>query len=92
MITSCSKEVTQEELIREAVALKLAQWKTTQLNECKDRAYMQASDYVDSILLVTSLDTKLDTIPKPARPVKPPKPVFKAKPDTVVVDPIYKKE
>ena len=91
MISSCSKEVTQEELIKEAVELKLAQWKASQLKECRDLAYLKASEYVDSIMLVTSLDNKLDTIPKPAKPIKPGKPAFKEKPDSVVVDPIYKK-
>ena len=90
MITSCSKEVTQEELIKEAVELKLAQWKATQLKECRDQAYLKASEYVDSLMLVTSLENKLDTIPKPAKPVKPEKPAFKEKPVSVVVDPIYK--
>lgn len=91
MISSCTKEVTQEELIKEAVELKLAQWKASQLKECRDNAYLRASEYVDSLMLVTSLDNKLDTIPKPAKPVRPEKPTFKEKPDSVVVDPIYKK-
>ncbi len=92
MISSCAKEVTQEELIKEAVELKLAQWKASQLKECRDQAYLKASEYVDSIMLVTSLENKLDTIPKPAKPLKPSKPTFKEKPDSVVVEPIYKKE
>ena len=91
VITSCSKEVTQEELIKEAVELKLVQWKASQLKECRDQAYLKASEYVDSIMLVTSLENKLDTIPKPAKPLKPAKPAFKEKPDSVVVEPIYKK-
>lgn len=91
MISSCTKEVSQEELIKEAVELKLAQWKTSQLKECRDAAYLKASEYVDSLMLVTSLENKLDTIPKPAKPVRPEKPQFKEKPDSVVVDPIYKK-
>ena len=90
--TSCSKEVSQDELIKGAVAIKLDQWEATQLKECKEAAYVRAEDYVDSLLLVTSLETKLDTIPKPLKPVRPVKPGFKIKPDSVVVDPIYKKE
>lgn len=89
---SCSKEVSQDDLVKAAVDIKLDQWKLTQMNACKEIAYTRAEDYVDSLLLVNSLDTKLDTIPKPLKPVKPSKPGFKIKPDSVVVDPIYKKE
>ena len=92
LVASCSKEVTQEELIEGAVKLKIDQWRITQLNACKEKAMVEAGHYVDSILLVTSLDDKLDTIPKPLKPVKPFKPSFKDKPDSVIVDPIYKKE
>ena len=91
MIQSCAKEVSQEELIKEAVEIKLDQWDDAQLSACKARALIEAEDYVDSILVVISLQTKLDTIPKPIKPSKPPKPDFKQKPDSVVVDPIYKK-
>ena len=91
LLSSCSKEVTQEELIEGAVKLKIDQWRITQLNTCKEKALMEAGHYADSILLVSSLDDKLDTIPKPLKPVKPFKPPFKEKPDSVIVDPIYKK-
>ena len=89
---SCAKEVSQEDLIQEAVQIKLEQWKVAQLKACREKAMTEAEDYVDSILVVISLQSKLDTIPKPAKPVKPPKPEFKLKPDSVIVDPIYKKE
>ncbi|MDZ4748426.1 MAG: hypothetical protein SH808_08040 [Saprospiraceae bacterium] len=89
---SCSKEVSQDDLVTSAVEIKLEQWKISQMAACKDIAYTRAEAYVDSLLLVTSLDTKLDTIPKPVKPVKPAKPGFKTKPDSVIVDPIYKKE
>jgi len=92
LLASCSKEVTQEELIASAVKIKLDQWKASRLKDCKANAYIKAEDYVDSLLLVTSLETKLDTIPKPLKPVRPPRPEFKTKPDSVLVDPIYKKD
>src|SRR6187431_3006209 len=92
LMQSCAKEVSQEELIKEAVEIKLDQWDDTQRKACKARALIEAEDYVDSILVVISLQTKLDTSPKPIKPAKPPKPEFKQKPDSVVVDPIYKKE
>ncbi|HSF89345.1 MAG TPA: hypothetical protein VLA46_08005 [Saprospiraceae bacterium] len=92
ILISCAEEVSQEDLVKAAVDIKLEQWKLVQLNSCKEIAYTKAEDYVDSLLLVNSLDTKLDTIPKPLKPVKPAKPGFKIKPDSVVVDPIYKKE
>jgi len=91
LIQSCTKEVSQEDLVREAVKIKLAQWEVVQRKACRDKALVEAEDYVDSILVVISLQTKLDTIPKPAKPLKPPKPQFKQKPDSVIVDPIYKK-
>ena len=92
ILFSCSEEVSQEDLVKAAVDIKLEQWKLAQLNSCKDIAYTRAEDYVDSLLLVNSLESKLDTIPKPLKPVKPAKPGFKVKPDSVIVDPIYKKE
>lgn len=92
LLTSCSKEVNQEDLVTAAVALKMEQWKASQLALCKQEVYSKAEQYVDSILVVTSLDSKLDTIPKPVKPEKPTKPVFKDKPDSVIVKPIYKEE
>ena len=92
ILTSCSKEVNQEDLVSAAVALKMEQWKVSQLAICKQEVYAKAEQYVDSILVVTSLDSKLDTIPKPLKPEKPAKPIFKDKPDSVVVKPIYKEE
>ncbi len=92
LMQSCAKEVSQEDLIQEAVQIKIEQWKELQREACIDRALTEAEDYVDSILVVISLQSKLDTIPKPTKPMKPPKPDFKLKPDSVVVDPIYKKD
>ena len=92
LIQSCAKEVSQEDLIQEAVQIKLDQWKALQQEACKERALTEAEDYVDSILVVISLQSKLDTIPKPSKPSKPHKPEFKLKPDSVIVDPIYKKD
>ena len=92
LASSCAKEVSQEELVAAAVQLKLDQWKIIQLKECSEKAYIKAEDFVDSLLLVTSLENKLDTIPKPEKPLKPEKPAFKIKPDSVIVDPIYKKD
>jgi hypothetical protein len=91
-IGACAKEVTQEELIEAAVEIKLKQWQATQIKTCKENVIVEAEDYVDSLLVVMSLETKLDTIPKPAKPDKPPKPAFKQKPDSVIVDPIFKEE
>lgn len=87
-LISCTKEVTQEELIREAVEIKLQQWKVAEVRRCSEEAYTKAEAYVDSLLVAISLETKLDTIPKPAKPEKPEKPVFKIKPDSVIVDPL----
>ena len=88
---ACTNRVTQEELIAEAVELKLAQWRETQRNTCRDRAMLKAETYVDSFLLVNSLNTRLDTIPKPAKPIKPMKPNFKEIPDSLRVDTVFKK-
>ena len=90
--SSCGSEVAQEDLVNIAVEIKLGQYQSNQLKECKQNAYRDAEDYVDSLLVAISLDTKLDTIPKAKKPTKPPKPVFKNKPDSIVVDKIYKKD
>jgi hypothetical protein len=82
---SCNKKVSQEELIQTAVALKIDQWRELQINECKRKAIVDAEVYVDSILIIRSLPAKLDTIPKPPKPMKPPKPAFRPKPDSIVV-------
>ena len=92
LMVACSKEVSQDDLIKAAVQLKKEQWQADQLAVCKQKVYIKAEDYVDSLLVATSLDDKLDTIPKPGKPSKPPKPSFKSKPDSVVIDPIYKKD
>lgn len=92
LLPACNNRVSQEDLIQAAVEIRIRQWEETQLAQCKDRAMEKAEDYVDSLLLATSLQSKLDTIPKPSKPVKPPKPVFREKPDSVVVKPIYKKD
>ena len=91
-LLSCGNRVTQEDLVREAVELKINQWQLSQRNSCRARAMAKAEAYVDSFLLANSLNTKLDTIPKPPKPIKPVKPPFKEKPDTLKVDEILKKE
>ncbi|MEO5905960.1 MAG: hypothetical protein ABIQ11_04505 [Saprospiraceae bacterium] len=90
MIT-CKAPITQEELISKAIEIKLVQWQEEQRKECMLKAILDAEEFVDSLLIATSLQTKLDTIPKPPKPNKPMKPSFKDKPDTVVIDPILKK-
>ena len=91
LLFACKQKVSQEELIEAAVTIKLAQWREEHIKTCKEDALVEAEEYVDSILVVLSLGSKLDTIPKPDKPNKPLKPSFKTKPDSVVVDPIYKK-
>ena len=88
---SCKERVTQQQLIKDALEIKLAQWQASQVQSCRDKVLVEAEKYVDSVLVAISLPTKLDTIPKPEKPVRPDKPPFKQKPDSVVVDPIYKK-
>lgn len=90
MIT-CKAPITQEELISKALEIKLSQWREEQTMECKLKAIVDAEEFVDSLLVATSLQTKLDTIPKPPKPHKPMKPSFKDKPDTVVIDSNLKK-
>jgi hypothetical protein len=92
MTASCAKQVSQEELIKAAVQLKLDQWRVSQLKECRQETYLRAETYVDSLLVAISLGAKLDTIPKPAKPVKPSRPTFKSKPDSVIIDQIYDQE
>jgi len=92
LLVACKKVVTQEELINSAVEIKLTQWREEQIKACAVKALVEAEEYVDSVLVAISLETKLDTILKPEKPIKPTKPPFKSKPDSVIVDPIYKKE
>ncbi len=87
---SCKEKVTQEGLIQSALILKIQQWREAQLKTCEEKATVAAEAFVDSILVVNSLPTKLDTIPKDLKPMKPPKPYFKIKPDSVVVGDIKK--
>ena len=88
---SCTKRVTQEELIRDAVELKITQWRESQRTTCYDRAMLKAEAYVDSFLLANSLNQRLDTIPKPAKPIKPTKPTFKEIPDSLRIDTVFRK-
>ena len=91
VLAGCKERVTQEVLIHSALEIKLSQWRESQSKSCKEKILLKAEEYVDSFLVATSLQSKLDTIPKPDKPIKPPKPIFKTKPDSVVVDQIYKK-
>ena len=91
-LVACAPEVAQEDLIRDAVVIKLGQYRSNQLEQCKENALRDAEDYVDSLLVAISLERKLDTIPKPGKPNRPDRPVFKIKPDSIVVDKLYIKE
>lgn len=84
-ILGCAKPVSQEELIQEAIKLRVAQWKLAQQQDCRARTLERADAYVDSLLLATSLQQKLDTIPKPDKPERPERPVFRQKPDSVII-------
>ena len=84
-LLACNHRVSQEELIEAAVAIKVDQWRESQIAYCKEQAMLRAETYVDSFLLANSLESKLDTISKPDKPIKPPKPVFKEKPDSLKV-------
>ncbi len=92
ILTGCKEKVTQEQLIKAAVEIKLTQWRETQIKSCDDKILTDAEKYVDSVLVAISLESKLDTILKPDKPVKPIKPPFKEKPDSVIVEKIYKKD
>lgn len=85
LIHGCAKPVTQEDLIEEAVRLRVDQWRRAQVGDCRSRILLKADAYVDSVLLARSLDVRLDTIPKPVKPERPGKPAFRAKPDTVTI-------
>jgi len=91
LLTACKQRISQEDLIDAAIEIKLSNWREEQLQVCREKAMVRAEEYVDSLLVAISLESKLDTIPKPEKPDRPSKPPFKAKPDSVVVDPIYKK-
>jgi hypothetical protein len=92
ILAGCKEKVTQEQLINGAIEIKLSQWRETQIKSCDDKILTEAEKYVDSVLVAMSLESKLDTITKPEKPVKPIKPPFKEKPDSVVVEKIYKKD
>ncbi|HZV68857.1 MAG TPA: hypothetical protein VFG10_04905 [Saprospiraceae bacterium] len=92
LFAACKERVTQEQLIASAIEIKLSQWRESQVKSCKEKALADAEKYVDSVLVAISLETKMDTISKPDKPAKPIKPPFKEKPDSVIVDKIYKKD
>lgn len=92
MLVSCSEGVKQEDLIKEAIAIRIEKWKLDQHEDCRIKTIERADKYVDSFLLANSLMTKLDTIPKPAKPIKPAKPLFRDKPDSVEVKQILSPE
>ncbi|MFZ1677322.1 MAG: hypothetical protein WBP41_19240 [Saprospiraceae bacterium] len=92
LLAGCKEKVTQEQLISGAIEIKLSQWRETQIKSCDDKILEEAEKYVDSVLVAISLETKLDTITKPEKPIKPIKPPFKEKPDSVIIEKIYKKD
>ncbi len=89
---ACSKPVSQEELIETAIEIRLQQWRIEQIDLCRERAIITAVGYVDSMMIVNSLGSKLDTIPKPPKPNKPHKPSFKPTPDSLKVEELKKDE
>lgn len=89
---SCGEPVRQEDLVREAIAIRIDKWRLDQHENCRKKTIEKADQYVDSFLLANSLMTKLDTIPKPAKPVKPIKPPLRDKPDSVTVKQILKED
>lgn len=91
LLLSCKERVTQEQLIHSAVEIKLSQWRQEQITACKEKIMTDAEKYVDSVLVAISLESKLDTLLKPEKATKPVKPPFKEKPDSVIVEKIYKK-
>jgi|GEM_PF-1013776 hypothetical protein len=89
-ICGCSEPVTQEQLIKDAIRLRIEQWEEEQITLCHERALSKAMKYTDSLLLAQSLTSKLDSLlPIPADPSRPEKPLFREKPDSLVIRPIY---
>ena len=89
---ACADRVSQDELIEGALQLRMDDWKKTQQQNCRDEAMQRAETYVDSFLLANSLESTLDTISKPNKPVKPSKPMFKEKPDSLKVEEVFKEK
>ena len=82
---------TKEELIREAVAEKLAQYREREEEKCTIKVLERAGELVDSILIARAKLQVKDIVPKPEIPFRPVRPEVKLPKDTTPVLPIITK-
>lgn len=74
LLSSCKKEKIEKLVLEDLIEEKKAAFFIEKEKECKEKAYEEARNYVDSLANKWVQDDLLDTINFPARPTRPERP------------------
>lgn len=87
---ACNDDRRNEEAVREliesSVEQRIQNFREVRMQRCYEAVVAAASDIADSILIERALQAR-DTIPKPPRPARPPKPEVRKPEDSLLVSP-----
>lgn len=86
------RERLVEELIQVKVKQRLDQFSRVSLQDCEKNLMNDAVRMVDSILRLNPILIKLDSLQRPPKPDKPPKPAFAKPNETEALKPIDPKK
>jgi len=77
--------LTAKEMVQQEIDKKLAAFRQKESKKCREKILKRATEIVDSTLIARAMTERIDTIQRPAKPIKPPRPdMKKAKDDTAV--------
>ncbi len=74
VFSACEKDKTPKLVLEEVMAEKKKKFLEEKKEECKQKAFEEARQYVDSLANKWVQDDLLDTIDFPSRPVRPERP------------------
>lgn len=80
---SPGEEDSRERIIERGIQIKVEEFRTRQMAECRNRAIELAVVRVDSIIRAMARHHMIDPVQKPPRSTKPEKPEIKQLPDTL---------
>lgn len=74
ILSSCQKKKKKAEPVEFFYELKKSELRKTKIKECREKAILDASAYIDTIIDKIAKKQKLDTINFPSKPNKPVRP------------------
>ncbi|HFB99168.1 MAG TPA: hypothetical protein ENJ53_00045 [Phaeodactylibacter sp.] len=94
LLTACQQKIKEDpqlrkERLEKAIAQKLNVRRIEHFQQCKKDAIAIAEKKVDSILLAEAKWIHIDTITKPAKPIKPTLPAIVPPKDSTAVKPLF---